>query len=192
MGKNGSQGKKAVGLVEDLRLCVSQRRSDPELRDLSAAEAEIGMRLRWDSVPLSKTILSLLVSTLELQQQIFSPPLMLVDQRSSRDQPPIAEAAASHILSSSTSQPAGTDGAGSSSIPADAGSSRAGLPVGNGADKIPIDAVIPHADDAEDVEDADDVNDADDDAALLLPLLLFLLAAMQPPTSSSASACGKN
>eukprot|EP00965_Chrysotila_dentata_P257748 6212990-Pleurochrysis_carterae.AAC.1 len=41
VGRIGSGGKRAVVLVEDLRPCVNQRCSGPELRDLSAAEAKI-------------------------------------------------------------------------------------------------------------------------------------------------------
>eukprot|EP00965_Chrysotila_dentata_P159918 5282031-Pleurochrysis_carterae.AAC.1 len=40
VGRIGSGGKRARGLVEDAKLCINQRCSDPELRDLSAAEAK--------------------------------------------------------------------------------------------------------------------------------------------------------
>eukprot|EP00965_Chrysotila_dentata_P144702 4780154-Pleurochrysis_carterae.AAC.1 len=40
----GARAKRAVGLVDNLRLCdVNQRRSDWKLRDLSATYAEIGL-----------------------------------------------------------------------------------------------------------------------------------------------------
>eukprot|EP00965_Chrysotila_dentata_P126037 4165978-Pleurochrysis_carterae.AAC.1 len=58
VGRIGSTGgKRAVGLLEDLRLYVNQRRSYPELKDLSAAEAEHRLLLRCDSVSFSETIL---------------------------------------------------------------------------------------------------------------------------------------
>eukprot|EP00965_Chrysotila_dentata_P258462 6213224-Pleurochrysis_carterae.AAC.5 len=41
VGRIGSGGKRAVGLVADFRLCVNQRCSGPELCDLSAAKAKI-------------------------------------------------------------------------------------------------------------------------------------------------------
>eukprot|EP00965_Chrysotila_dentata_P156274 5162671-Pleurochrysis_carterae.AAC.1 len=57
VGRMGTGGKRAVGLLEDLRFCFNQRRSDPELKDLSAADAELRLLLRWDSmIPFSKTI----------------------------------------------------------------------------------------------------------------------------------------
>eukprot|EP00965_Chrysotila_dentata_P021639 717110-Pleurochrysis_carterae.AAC.1 len=46
VGRIGFGGKRAVGLVKDLRLCVNQRCFDPDLRDLSAAEAKIRLLFR--------------------------------------------------------------------------------------------------------------------------------------------------
>eukprot|EP00965_Chrysotila_dentata_P126657 4188446-Pleurochrysis_carterae.AAC.1 len=46
VGRMGFGGKRAVGLIEDLRFCVNQRRSDAKLSKLSAAEAEHRLLLR--------------------------------------------------------------------------------------------------------------------------------------------------
>eukprot|EP00965_Chrysotila_dentata_P151076 4993227-Pleurochrysis_carterae.AAC.1 len=51
VGMIGSGGKRTVGLIENLRPCVNQRRSDADLRNLFAADAENRMLLRWDSIP---------------------------------------------------------------------------------------------------------------------------------------------
>eukprot|EP00965_Chrysotila_dentata_P184328 6085315-Pleurochrysis_carterae.AAC.1 len=56
VGRIGFGGKRAVGLIEDLRLCVNQHRSDADLRNLSAADAENRLLLRWDSFPFTDSI----------------------------------------------------------------------------------------------------------------------------------------
>eukprot|EP00965_Chrysotila_dentata_P115251 3809581-Pleurochrysis_carterae.AAC.1 len=53
VGRIGSGGERAVGLIEDMRLCVNQRRSDANFRSFSAAEAENRLLLRWDSIPFT-------------------------------------------------------------------------------------------------------------------------------------------
>eukprot|EP00965_Chrysotila_dentata_P095532 3157475-Pleurochrysis_carterae.AAC.1 len=138
-------GERAVGLIEDLRLCVNQRRSDAELSKLSAAEAEHRPQLRWDSISLSQAIfepLEPLVSSAGVEscltgtsgvssqrqggssRSIGGKDVLPSDGGRGRDQPPRAfEAAGTCTAASHTvSQPADNGGAGSSSNPADAGS----------------------------------------------------------------------
>eukprot|EP00965_Chrysotila_dentata_P062092 2057073-Pleurochrysis_carterae.AAC.1 len=53
VGRMGSGGKRAVSLIEDMRLSVNQRRSNADLRNFSAAGAENRLLLRWDSIPFT-------------------------------------------------------------------------------------------------------------------------------------------
>eukprot|EP00965_Chrysotila_dentata_P127419 4213675-Pleurochrysis_carterae.AAC.1 len=61
VGSIGSCGKRAVGLLEDLCLCVNQRWSNLEWKNLSTAEADHGLLLRWISIPFSETIFEALI-----------------------------------------------------------------------------------------------------------------------------------
>eukprot|EP00965_Chrysotila_dentata_P017574 583806-Pleurochrysis_carterae.AAC.1 len=50
VGRIGSEDKRAVDLIEDMRLCVNQRRSHADLCNFFAADAENKLLLRWDII----------------------------------------------------------------------------------------------------------------------------------------------
>eukprot|EP00965_Chrysotila_dentata_P103633 3420769-Pleurochrysis_carterae.AAC.1 len=167
-----SRGRRAIGFTKHLRSCVNQRRSDPDLRNVSAAEVEKRLLLQR-LVFLQRTLflsLFLLASPLVLQPHLHAPPgsgvsfgqlgslnhampdkNTILSQEGSRNHPPIAGAA-----------PAGdNDSGGSSSTPAAAGSSKAVDSVRNAVNKMPTGILRPAAADGEADADADADVEAD-------------------------------